>query len=339
MPPHLTRHAHASIPASSASTPRPLARDAREFFWAKMALLRTYQFRDRDRVVYHGVSATQCYVLAAVIRAAGLTLQGLCDELAFAKSTGSRIVDKLVAGKLLRRSRDADDRHLIRIVATAKGRELHDRIAEDMISQDADLLRKYPPEVRRSMIQVLKTLVSRARDQLRVLAVRTLVFAVMAGAMAGEHAAGQASGAPAITVLTGAMVYPSPDVPPIRDGVVVVDHGKIAAVGSAGDVAIPPGAAILRCEGLTIMAGFWNAGEYQLMAQAGLNTEAILATLTTTPARVFGGGALSGRVAPGYDADLVVLGGDPAKDPAAFARVRYTIRTGRIIYSAKDQPH
>jgi imidazolonepropionase-like amidohydrolase len=35
------------------------------------------------------------------------------------------------------------------------------------------------------------------------------------------------------------------------------------------------------------------------------------------------------------DADLVVLGADPAKDVTAFSNVRYTIRSGKVIFSKK----
>lgn len=71
--------------------------------------------------------------------------------------------------------------------------------------------------------------------------------------------------------------------------------------------------------------------EYRLMAGA-LNWREILASLTTAPASRFGHAADKGRIAPGMDADLVILEGDPAQDPAAFARVRDTIRDGRVIW-------
>ena len=58
----------------------------------------------------------------------------------------------------------------------------------------------------------------------------------------------------------------------------------------------------------------------------------ILASLTTNPARRFGYEKTAGRVAPGMEADLVVLDGDPARDIGALARVRYTVRQGRIIF-------
>jgi imidazolonepropionase-like amidohydrolase len=78
--------------------------------------------------------------------------------------------------------------------------------------------------------------------------------------------------------------------------------------------------------------------EFTLMAGAGLDWRAILASLTTAPAERFGETLRRGRVAAGLDADLVVLGGDPSADVTAFASVRYTIRGGRVVYAAPTKP-
>ena len=74
--------------------------------------------------------------------------------------------------------------------------------------------------------------------------------------------------------------------------------------------------------------------EYALMARAGMTFPQILASLTTAPARRFGESARLGRIAPGLQADLVVLGGDPTRDVRALCDVRYTVRAGQIVYSA-----
>ncbi len=74
--------------------------------------------------------------------------------------------------------------------------------------------------------------------------------------------------------------------------------------------------------------------EFQLMSRAGMTFPQILASLTTAPAQRFGFASHSGRIAPGYDADLVILGADPGADITALARVLYTIRAGRILYRA-----
>ncbi|HYC69828.1 MAG TPA: amidohydrolase family protein [Opitutaceae bacterium] len=73
--------------------------------------------------------------------------------------------------------------------------------------------------------------------------------------------------------------------------------------------------------------------EFTLMARAGLDFQAILAALTTAPAERFQRAGELGRIAPGYLADLVVLEADPAEDITAFARVRRTVREGRVVYS------
>lgn len=74
--------------------------------------------------------------------------------------------------------------------------------------------------------------------------------------------------------------------------------------------------------------------EFDLMADAGMSWRAILASLTTSPAQRFGYGERKGRIHTGMDADLVILGSDPAKERRAFADVRYTIRAGNVLFRA-----
>jgi imidazolonepropionase-like amidohydrolase len=70
--------------------------------------------------------------------------------------------------------------------------------------------------------------------------------------------------------------------------------------------------------------------EFEFMHRA-MSANEILASLTTNPAGYFKA-EKSGRVEKGFDADLVVLEGDPAADVKNLAKVEYTIRGGRIIY-------
>jgi imidazolonepropionase-like amidohydrolase len=53
--------------------------------------------------------------------------------------------------------------------------------------------------------------------------------------------------------LRGATIYPSPNEPALRDGVVLIDGAAITAVGARGAVALPPGARTIDCSGLTIV--------------------------------------------------------------------------------------
>jgi imidazolonepropionase-like amidohydrolase len=74
--------------------------------------------------------------------------------------------------------------------------------------------------------------------------------------------------------------------------------------------------------------------EYRLLGRA-LDWREILQAVTAAPAQRFGYAERKGRLAPGMDADLVVLDGDPSKDLTAFARVRLTVRVGQTIYESK----
>ena len=53
-----------------------------------------------------------------------------------------------------------------------------------------------------------------------------------------------------------ARIYVSPTDAPIEDGTVVVQDGRIAAVGA--NVQVPAGATIIPCNGCVVAAGFWN---------------------------------------------------------------------------------
>ncbi len=98
--------------------------------------------------------------------------------------------------------------------------------------------------------------------------------------------------------LVGGTVYVSPTDAPIRDGIVLIQGGK--------------------------------------MADAGMSFRQILASLTTAPAERFGESKQLGRIAAALEADLVVLKEDPSKNIRALTSVRYTIRGGEIIYRARE---
>jgi imidazolonepropionase-like amidohydrolase len=79
--------------------------------------------------------------------------------------------------------------------------------------------------------------------------------------------------------------------------------------------------------------------EFRQLALSDLSFREILAMLTTAPAELFHvdrGKVEQGKVERGMLGDLTVLTADPASgDPAAFTKVLYTIRGGRVIFRAK----
>lgn len=76
--------------------------------------------------------------------------------------------------------------------------------------------------------------------------------------------------------------------------------------------------------------------ELAYLRRCGLDGVDVLRMLTTTPAEVFG--VAGGRIEAGLPGDLTVLDGDPLADVTAFARVRQTIRGGRVVWSGPAAP-
>ncbi|HLR86290.1 MAG TPA: amidohydrolase family protein [Wenzhouxiangella sp.] len=72
--------------------------------------------------------------------------------------------------------------------------------------------------------------------------------------------------------------------------------------------------------------------EYELMEEAGLDFTAVLTSLTTAPARQFGAGHRTGRLEAGFDADIVVVSGNPREDMKALREVELVIKQGRVLF-------
>ena len=69
----------------------------------------------------------------------------------------------------------------------------------------------------------------------------------------------RSNGAKQSLVLVGGQIYPDPFSEPILDGIVLIENGKITAVGKKDRVHVPPNVETVDCSGRTIVAGFWNS--------------------------------------------------------------------------------
>jgi imidazolonepropionase-like amidohydrolase len=110
----------------------------------------------------------------------------------------------------------------------------------------------------------------------------------------------------------------------------------------------------LRDVGVRIIAGtdagIFNTPHRQYvsglehMVRLGLEPADVLVSATTSAAAALGLGAVTGRLAPGYAADLIVVDGDPQADIAALRQLRRVIARGQdhapaaLAASAMTQP-
>lgn len=74
-----------------------------------------------------------------------------------------------------------------------------------------------------------------------------------------------------------------------------------------------------------------NAQELRLMRQGGMSDREALAAATTGAAKVLGMENQIGRLAPGYSADIIAVGGNPLKDVTVLEKVDFVMVRGRVI--------
>lgn len=139
--------------------------DARTLLGALDRLVRAYQYRDRQRVCYRGLSIQECHALQAVIETGPLPQSELARRLRLDKSTTSRLVAGLLEKDHLHRERDPDDGRAHRVRATASGRRVHDRIQRDLAGRVERILADLGPSDRRVAIDVMGRLADDAVDR------------------------------------------------------------------------------------------------------------------------------------------------------------------------------
>jgi imidazolonepropionase-like amidohydrolase len=71
-----------------------------------------------------------------------------------------------------------------------------------------------------------------------------------------------------------------------------------------------------------------------MLGDVGFSPAGALRAVTSLPAAVLGLGHRKGRIAPGFDADILAVDGDPLADPAALHRIRAVYARGTAVPEA-----
>jgi imidazolonepropionase-like amidohydrolase len=74
------------------------------------------------------------------------------------------------------------------------------------------------------------------------------------------------------------------------------------------------------------------------MAAAGVGPAEILPAMTSRAAQACGLGHRKGRIAAGFDADILAIDGNPLQDPAAIRQLRAVYLAGRPVLPAPGSP-
>ena len=135
-----------------------LEKDAEALHEALSALVRLYQFRDRDQICCFDVSVPQCYGLEALVKEGPLTLGELAERLYLEKSTASRVVDALERKGYVTRTPHPGDRRALQLKVTPAGRRLVERIRASLVEEARAVLADLSPAFRQEAARFLARL-------------------------------------------------------------------------------------------------------------------------------------------------------------------------------------
>jgi imidazolonepropionase-like amidohydrolase len=79
---------------------------------------------------------------------------------------------------------------------------------------------------------------------------------------------------------------------------------------------------------LSSIAGYGDQRNYELLIEAGFTPEQSIQIMTSNGAKILGFDKLLGTIAPGMQADLVVIAGDPVRTPGDIRKVETVFRRG-----------
>ncbi|MGZ8285576.1 MAG: amidohydrolase family protein [Allosphingosinicella sp.] len=103
-------------------------------------------------------------------------------------------------------------------------------------------------------------------------------------------------------------------------------------VGKAARAARAAGVPVVFGTDAAVFEHGRNAQELALLVElAGMSPAEAIASATTGAARLLGMEREVGRIAPGYSADLIAVGGDPLRDVRALEHVEFVMVRGKAI--------
>lgn len=121
-------------------------------------LIKRYQFRDRDRILCHGISVSQCYVLETLHSNGTLTVNELANKMYLSISTITRVIDQLVRKEYVTRQEDPTDRRVRVLKLTEAGKEIFQKSWGTVFESEKQILENFPPENREMLIDFLQKL-------------------------------------------------------------------------------------------------------------------------------------------------------------------------------------
>jgi len=114
---------------------------------------------DKPQEVLHmDISLPEIFVLGELSSKENPTMSELGRSISMDLSTLTRTVDKLVKKEFVARKPDPEDRRMVRVALTAKGRRIISRFEEARKKHIESILRQMTLQERRDLLNIFKTL-------------------------------------------------------------------------------------------------------------------------------------------------------------------------------------
>ena len=132
--------------------------DVQEFGELLSRMIRAFVAFERHEIFCCGVTMSQCSTIMAIGKKGKMTMNALSEWMSLATSTMTRIVDNLVRDGHIERSQDEQDRRVVQVSLTEKGRELFKMIDRIYHEYHARIVDNIPPEELHRVVESLQLL-------------------------------------------------------------------------------------------------------------------------------------------------------------------------------------
>jgi DNA-binding MarR family transcriptional regulator len=119
-------------------------------------LVRAYELCNQACLAENGVTASQGYTLLSLPQEGYLSMNDLSEAMGLASSTMTRYVDQLVEKGLAYREPDHEDRRVVRVELTERGRELRGVVESAMQEFFKQVLDELQEEERSVLLRALE---------------------------------------------------------------------------------------------------------------------------------------------------------------------------------------
>ena len=124
-------------------------------------LAKAFRTEEPQEVLHMDISFPEIFVLRELSSKEEPTMSELGRSISMDLSTLTRTVDKLVKKEFVARKRDPEDRRMVRVALTAKGKKIIRRFEEVRKKHIESILRQMTLQERRDLLHIFKTLHAR----------------------------------------------------------------------------------------------------------------------------------------------------------------------------------